>query len=125
MPGAFAYQVGKASLDQGGIAVRDAEREAREARKHRRVGEWLDRLEDAYEPQGLEGGAYTEVRIRLPVGDGGDTLLILKATGPAGKYIAFVGALDPLGAMLAWRSREGGPGMKWRVEVPWGERGQG
>jgi hypothetical protein len=47
------------------------------------------------------------------------TLLIVRASAKGEKFIAFIGAFSVTDAILAWRARVLGDGLKWRVDVPW------
>lgn len=103
--------------------MRNAKREAQESRRQERIGEFLEALEEGVGAKGLEGGAVTEVRMLLNKRDAGDTLFVVKASGAAGQFIAFVGARNVGEAVLTWRQKDTGNGLKWREDVPWGERG--
>lgn len=58
----------------------------------------------------------TEIRLLLPSPSRGDVLVVLKGLEGATKYVAFVGGPDAMTAMLQWKAKEGGSGVKWRVD---------
>lgn len=73
--------------------------------------------------QGLQEGVLRDVRFKLPQEDDPMVLMVVRAVDATGKKVAFVGAGDVCGAVLAWRKRDGGAGLRWREDRPWGERG--
>ena len=89
-------------------------------------GKWVKRLEDAGSAleattagrgcKALEDGALYEIRILLTSETRGDVLMVLKARKGAEKYVAFVGGPDPVTALLQWRAKERGAGVKWRLD---------
>ena len=101
--------------------MRSIEGEGAVQKRWARVGEWLDALLAGHGRNPLEGVQLTEIRIRMPTEEDPMVLLIVKAAGATGKSIAFVGAGTPVQALLAWRKRDAGPGLKWREDKPWGE----
>lgn len=101
---------------------RNADAEARLNAVNRRVGEWLTAVSEGRGCEGVEGGAVTDIRIRLASRENPEVLLIVKAEAAGGRYIGFVGGLDAVQALLTWRAKDAGKGLKWRVDVPWGER---
>ncbi len=102
--------------------MRDVDAEAKRAREDRRVGEWLRALGEGAGLEGLDDGALTEIRIRMPRGDDPSALLIVKATDSTGDWVAFVGGVGPSSLMRKWRADNGGPGLRWKVDVPWSQR---
>lgn len=102
--------------------MRSAEAEKRLNAVNRRVGELLDAVANGMEPKGLDEATLTRINIRLPTRDSPESLIVVKAVSEQGRHIAFVGGLDVVQAMLTWRAKEAGPGLKWREDVPWSER---
>lgn len=102
--------------------MRNADMEARWARRLNNAAELLDSLLDGRGAKGIKGGVVTEVRLRLPTPDRVETLLVVKASDGVDGYIAFVGALNPVDALLTWRAKDGAGGLKWREDVPWTQR---
>jgi len=102
--------------------MRDAQSEEAAGRRCRRVGEWLERLGTGVAPVGLPEGRYDGFRVRLPSEEDPSTLLVVRASEKGAKWIAFVGAYTVADAFLAWRAREQAGSMRWREDVPWGER---
>lgn len=106
----------------GESKVRNGQAEERLAKTNRRVGELFDGLAQGLVPKGLEKGQVTSVSLRLATEQHPEALCVIKATDAKGKHIAFVGGLDIVQALLTWRARETGPGLKWRDDVPWEQR---
>lgn len=102
--------------------MRDADLEAAEAKRQRRVGEWLEAIHEGRGCTGLRGGVLREVRFKMPAVEDPMVLMVVKATDETGDSIAFVGAPTVSAALLAWRKRDGGAGLKWREDVPWSAR---
>lgn len=90
---------------------------------NRRVGELFDRVAQGGPVKGLEEGRLTRLQMRLPTETQPEALLIVKATSAQGDHIAFIGGLDIVQALLTWRAKVMGPGLPWREDIPWGERG--
>ena len=99
--------------------MRSAEAEKRLAAVHRRVGELLDGIDQGMPLKGIEEGRVTRITLRLPTEESPEALLIVKAVVGEDKRIAFIGGLGIIQALLTWRAKEGGPGLKWRADVPW------
>lgn len=99
--------------------------EERENRRCRRAGELLASIDDGVEVIGLDRGVLTGFRVRLPTEEEPSVLLLVRASDERGKHIAFVGAYGVVDALLAWRARRTGDGLKWREDVPWKERKAG
>lgn len=99
--------------------VRDAEEEAVEGRRSRRIGEFIEALGSGAGVARVAGWSLKELRIRFPTEEEPSTLLIVKAQSPAGGRIAFVGAYSAADAVLAWRKRCTTGGLKWREDLPW------
>lgn len=102
--------------------MRNAEKEAAWARRHQRAGEYLESLEEGQGPRGLGDGVVVEVRILTNAREQGDTLIVVKAREGERRFVAFVGARNIVEAVLAWRQKEAGSGLKWREDVPWGDQ---
>lgn len=104
-------------------SMRDIEAEDAAARRHRRIGEFMDSLARGQGKGRLEGGDLISFRIRFSTEDEPSTLLIVRCVAAEGPRIAFVGAYQVGDALLAWRARSVSKTMRWREDVPWGERG--
>lgn len=102
--------------------MRNADREAVWNKTNRRIGEWVEVLDWERELKGLEGGVMDSVFIRLPSEDRPEALLVLKAHVGEQRYVSFAGALTVGQALLTWRAKAMGTGLKWREDVPWSER---
>lgn len=102
--------------------MRDGEAEEVEARRARRVGEFLAIVGTGRAAAPLEGGRVTAWRVRMPTEEEPSVLLVVRAVAGEEGHIAFIGAFSVTDALLAWRARATGSGMKWREDVPWGER---
>ncbi|MCK4627303.1 MAG: hypothetical protein KAV00_18465 [Phycisphaerae bacterium] len=70
----------------------------------------------------LPGGVVTSIRIMCDGESRGDVLLVVKARMGGQAYVGFVGGLDVMTALLTWRKKELGAGLKFREEKPWGGR---
>ena len=102
--------------------MRNEARERAWEKRVRRVGEWVEALSEGRGTTGLEGATLAGISVRMPTESQPETLLVIKARIGEDKYVAFCGALELAGALLAWRAKDGGKGLRWRVDVPWGER---
>jgi hypothetical protein len=102
--------------------MRDAEREADEARRSRRIGEFIESLEGSKGSASIEGDRLVGFQMRMPTEEEPSALLIVRVASEKGRRIAFVGAFSAADAMLAWRARVKAGKMKWREDVPWAER---
>lgn len=102
--------------------MRDADREKAEARESVRIGEFVKAIDEGAWVSGLEEGVLTGFSVRLPTEIEPSTLLVLKADAEGVGFVAFVGAYSLGDALLAWRARAAAGKMKWRENVPWGER---
>lgn len=102
--------------------MRSKDAEHRLDTRNRRVGELLDAICNGLEPKGLANGSVTRIKIKAPSRDDPEALVAVQATDGVGKHIAFVGGLDIIQALLTWRAKEAGGGLRWRPDVPWGER---
>lgn len=91
-------------------------------KKYARVGEFLQALTQGRGAEGILEGFVTGISIRLPSTDEPECLLVVKGAGVGGKYVAFVGGLDVVQAVLIWRAKAGAKGLKWREDVPWEQR---
>lgn len=74
---------------------------------------------------GLADGVLTGLSVRMPTEMEPGLLLVVRATTPNGKRIAFIGAYNLGDALLAWGKRSRAGRMKWREDLPWQERGTG
>ncbi len=102
--------------------MRDAEAEAALDKRHRRLGEFVDGMGKGVVVASLEGGALVSVKVRFPTEEEPSTLLIVRVLAEKGPLIGFVGAYGMGDALLALRARVLGKGVKWREDVPWGQR---
>jgi hypothetical protein len=102
--------------------MRQTDAEQRLDARNRRVGEFLQVVTEGRGAKGVPEGVVTAVNIRLPTRDEPEALLIVKAEGPTGKWIAFVGGLDVVQAVLMWATKDRRTGLKWREDVPWDAR---
>lgn len=102
--------------------MRDAEREARWLKRAQGIGEFLEATGEGRGAKGVEGGRVVRLTIRYPTGDNPEVLLVVKVQGKGGDFVGFVGGLDVGTAVLTWRAKDGGKGLKWREDRPWGER---
>jgi hypothetical protein len=109
----------------GGVRVRNIKAEEVLARKHRRVGEFLERLSYGGGAKGVPGGTVTRITIRLPTDDQPEVFVVVKVAGDEGDFVGFVGALDVVQALLTWMAKDASKGLKWRPDVPWAERAGG
>jgi len=105
--------------------MRNINAEDRVNRMNRRIGEFIQGLTEGRGAQGVPGGAVVRITARLPTEDSPEALLVVKATSEVGDHVAFVGGLDLTQAFLTWAAKDRGTGLKWREDVPWGERGSG
>jgi hypothetical protein len=102
--------------------ARDSDREAAWTRRLASAGEWLDNLDRGRGVSGLESGQIRDIRIRLATEDDPGVLLIVRAFDANGAWVAFVGGLDVVTALLTWRSKDSAKGLKWNVDKPWSGR---
>lgn len=102
--------------------VRDVEAEARRAKRHARIGEFVCALSQGAGTRGLAEGVLVSVKARFPTEEEPSTLLVVRARSEEGAVIAFVGAYSLGDALLAWRARVSAGSMKWREDVPWEQR---
>lgn len=101
--------------------MRDAEREAAYLKMTQRIGEFIVALEEGMGTKGLEGGRLTGVVVRMSTEERPECLVVVKAVVGEERWVAFVGALALDQALLMWRAKEKGRGLKWREDRPWGE----
>lgn len=120
--GGFALPWRPATQRGRGVEMRDVEREAAAERRSRRIGEFIESLSGDQDLRGLTKGRLVGFQVRMPAEEEPSALLIVRALAEEGRRIAFVGAFSVGDAILAWRAREGGKGMKWREDIPWAER---
>ncbi len=99
--------------------LRDQELEEREARRDRRVGEFLSSLAQGAGTGGLEGGVLVSWRVRMPTEEDPGALLVVRADVASGPFVAFVGGYRAADVVLAWRKRSLAGRMKWREDEPW------
>lgn len=102
--------------------MRKVDAEARVNTRNRRVGEFLQALTEQRGASGVAGGVVTKVTIRLPTEDAPEALLVIKVRSGEEDFVGFVGGLDICQAILVWAAKDQGPGLRWREDVPWGER---
>lgn len=99
--------------------MRDQERERIWTRTTLRVGEFLRSLGEGVDRPGLPGGVMTGFVVRMPTEKRPDCLIVVRATGKEGRVVAFVGGLDLTQAILTWRAKYLGPGLKYREDRPY------
>lgn len=102
--------------------MRKIDAEARVNTANRRVGEFLQGLTEGRGAEGVEDGKVTRLTIRLPTEDQPEALLVVKAEGSGGAFVAFVGGLGVCQALLVWGAKDRAGGLRWREDVPWDER---
>lgn len=102
--------------------MRNADREEAWNAANRRVGEWVETLGGGRQLPGLEGGVLDSISVRVPTEDRPEAFVVLKAHVGTDKFVAFVGALTVHQAFLTWRAKVAAGGLKWREDVPYGER---
>lgn len=102
--------------------MRNADAEARENTRNRRVGEFIQAVTDGQGAAGLETGRVSRITMRLPSRDDPEALVVVKASGEGGDFVAFIGGLDLVQALLTWAAKDQGKGLRWRVDIPWGQR---
>lgn len=99
--------------------MRAAEREAAWLKQMQRVGEQMASLEER-RTQGVPEGAHlVGFSARLATKERPEALLVLRATGDAGKFVAFIGALTLEQAILVWRAKVQIGGVRWRKDLPY------
>lgn len=99
--------------------MRNVEAEEREAKRHRRIGEFIDSLGEGQGLGSLEGGILRGWKVRLPTEEDPGALLIVQAENEVGAFVAFVGGYRVGDVILAWRKRGQSGRMKWREDRPW------
>lgn len=102
--------------------MRQVSAEEREGKRNRRVGEFIQALTEGRGAAGIVDGVVTGVSVRLPTAADPGVLVVVRAEGAPGKRVGFVGGLDVTQAVLTWMAKDAGPGLKWREDVPWGDR---
>lgn len=100
--------------------MRDVEEEAGQDRRQARIGEFVEAIERGRGLKGLPGGVVNEVRMLTNKREAGDALLVVKASAGGERWVAFVGARNVGEAMLTWRQKDRGKGLRWRKDKPWG-----
>lgn len=115
----FAYPMRQDLQESGRRMMRNGQAEEREARRHRRIGEWVQAVDEGRGVEGLANGSIRWWRIRLPTEAEPMALLVVKAEDEVGEWVAFVGAPSATGALLAWRARDEVAGLRWRVDKAW------
>lgn len=96
--------------------MKNVEAEAKWLARLRAAGTVVEGLAAGQGCKALEKGEMREVRILLTSPERGDVLMVLKAFAAGSKYVAFVGGPDAVTALLAWRAKEQGAGVKWRLD---------
>lgn len=104
---------------KGELQVRSEEREQRDAKRNRAVGEWMEALEFGRGLEGLADGRLIDIRFRMPTDESPEVLLVVRAGVADKRYVAFIGGLDITQVILAWRKRDRGRGLRWREDTPW------
>lgn len=104
------------------LEMRAADREAEWLKSMQRVGEFLTLWDRPGGPGLPEGTELEGLSIKFPSGDRTDTLIILKASGDVGRFVGFMGGLTLTQALLTWRAKALKDVVKWREDVPFGER---
>lgn len=102
--------------------MRDVDQEQVQEKRARRIGEFIDQLGSGVGVRDLPGGVLTAYKVRFPTEEEPNALVIVRARTREGLWIAFVGAYGLGDAVLAWRARQAGKGMRWREDVPYDER---
>lgn len=106
--------------------MRDGDRERDWMKRLARAAEFLEALEAGHIYQKREGFQIREVRILMNTRGAGDSLLVAKALEGDDKVVAFVGGRTVVEALLTWRQKEAGKGIKWRPDTPYpGGNGSG
>lgn len=102
--------------------MRAVDREAAWLKGIQRLGEFVESL-GADPGQGVpEGTRLVGFNVKLATAEQPEVLIILKASGESGAYVAFAGGLTLPQALLGWRARHLADGVKWREDVPWSQR---
>ena len=101
--------------------MRKATAEQKWLKRLERAGEVLAGVQEGYGAKAVAGATILEIRLLLRSPDRGDCLLIVKASSPEGRHVAFCGGPDPVTALLTWRAKEEGAGIKYREDRPWKE----
>ena len=102
--------------------MRAVDREAEWLKAMQRVGEFLSLCDNAGGIKGPGDATLTGFTARLPTEEKPETLLVLKASGGEGRFVSFVGGLTLTQALLTWRAKVMGGKVRWREDVPYGER---
>lgn len=69
-----------------------------------------------------EGPVLTDLRFNLEADNRTSVLIVVKARGPAGGLIGFVGGPDLGTAVLSLAKKLSRGALKWREDLPWEER---
>lgn len=99
--------------------MRQVEWERQWEKRMVRVGEFIATLGEDTLPKGLDGARLDAVTVKWEQPDRTNVLVVVKASTEDEKWVAFVGALTLMDAVLTWRSKEGGQGLRWREDRPW------
>lgn len=99
--------------------MRDQEKEEAEAKRDRRVGEFLSSLAESGGTGSLEAGVLVSWRVRMPTEEDPGALLVVRADVETGPLVAFVGGYRVADVILAWRKRSLAGRMRWREDKPW------
>jgi len=101
--------------------VRQVTNEQKWVKRLEKVGALFEALGAGRGCKSLPEGTITEVRLLMPSERRADVLVVVKASTPAGKFVGFAGGPDPVTAILIYRKKEAGSGLKFREERPYGE----
>lgn len=102
--------------------MRNVDREQAYLKRLQAVGQLMEAVDNGRVCEGLEGGTLTGFTVKAPSTERPEVLVVVKARVGSEEYVAFVGALDLVTALLTWAARERTTGLKWRPNVPWEER---
>lgn len=99
--------------------MRDADGEKAWERRLTGASMCLEALTSGWGCKSLKNGKVSKITILLPSPERGECLLVVKAHSDDGDFVGFVGGLDVVTAMLMWKAKEGGQGLKYREDTPW------
>lgn len=102
--------------------MRAVDREAVWLKAMQRIGEFVESLGQLPVKGVPEDTELKGFNVRLPTEERPDALIVLKASGEGGAFVAFMGGLTLAQAILGWRAEHVAGKIRWRVDVPWGER---
>lgn len=105
--------------------MRAVDREAAWQKSVQRLGEFMGSLEELVDQGTPPGTRMVGLTVRLSTEGRPETLIVLKASGEGGAWVAFVGALDLAQALHTWRAKVTARSIKWREDVPYVQRAAG